>query len=56
MNAKTFSNLENTKEINLINNIQDYIIEIDYFDKNGNKKYKNNIPLKYILNKKLNTN
>jgi hypothetical protein len=37
----------------LLNNLNDFIIEIDYFDQKGIKKRKNKIPLKYILNPKL---
>ena len=33
-----------------LNNLNDFIIQIDYFDKKGIKKRKNKIPLKYILN------
>ena len=36
----------------LLNNLNDFIIQIDYFDKKGIKKRKNRIPLKYILNSK----
>ena len=36
----------------LVNDLNDFIIQIDYFDQKGNKKYKNKIPLKYILNAK----
>ena len=34
----------------LLNNLNDFIIQIDYFDKKGIKKRKNKIPLKYIFN------
>ncbi len=37
----------------LLNNFNDFIIQIDYFDQKGIKKRKNRIPLKYILNSKL---
>ena len=36
----------------LLNNLNDFIIQIDYFDQKGVKKRKNRIPLKYILNSK----
>ena len=36
----------------LFNNLNDFIIQIDYFDQKGIKKRKNRIPLKYILNSK----
>ena len=35
-----------------LNNLNDFIIEIDYFDQNGVKKRKNRVPLKYIFNSK----
>lgn len=35
-----------------LNNLNDFFIRIDYYDEKGIKKYKNNIPLKYILNPK----
>ena len=34
----------------ILNNLNDFIIEIDYFDQKGIKKRKNKIPLKYIFN------
>ncbi len=34
----------------LLNNLNDFIIQIDYFDQKGIKKRKNRIPLKYIFN------
>ena len=34
----------------LLNNLNDFIIQIDYFDQKGIKKRKNKIPLKYIFN------
>ena len=40
------------KEKYLLNNLNDFIIQIDYFDKKGIKKRKNIIPLKYIFNSK----
>ena len=36
----------------LLNNLNDFIIQIDYFDQKGIKKRKNKIPLKYILKPK----
>ena len=40
------------KEKYLLSNLNDFIIQIDYFDKKGIKKRKNKIPLKYIFNSK----
>ena len=36
----------------LLNNLNDFIIQIDYFDHKGVKKRKHRIPLKYIVNSK----
>ena len=36
----------------LLNNLNDFIIQIDYFDKKGIRKRKNKVPLKYIFNSK----
>ena len=52
MNLINSKKLENSKAINVFSNLSDYFIQIDYYDKKGLKKIKNNIPLKYILNKK----
>ena len=43
-------NTNNKKK--LLNNLNDFIIQIDYFDQKGVKKYKHRIPLKYIVNSK----
>ena len=40
----------NNQEKFLFNNINDYVIKIDYYDDKGYKKKKSNVPLKYILN------
>ena len=37
----------------ILNNLNDFIIQIDYFDQKGIKKRKNKVPLKYILQPKL---
>ena len=34
----------------ILNDLNDYMIKIDYFDRKGTKKFENNIPLKSILN------
>ena len=34
----------------LLNNLNNFIIQIDYFDQKGIRKRKNRIPLKYIFN------
>jgi hypothetical protein len=34
-------------------NLNNYLVQIDYFDKNGVRKIKNKIPIKSMLNRKL---
>ena len=50
--------LEINRKVNnqkyLLNNLNDFIIQIDYFDEKGIRKRKNKIPLKYIFNSKFN--
>ena len=43
-------NTNNKKK--LLNNLNDFIIQIDYFDQKGIRKRKQRIPLKYIVNSK----
>ena len=45
-------NHKTNKKIELLNNLNDFIIQIDYFDQKGIKKHKHIIPLKYIVNSK----
>ena len=45
-------NKQTNNKKRLLNNLNDFIIQIDYFDQKGIKKRKNRIPLKYILNSK----
>ena len=52
MNLIKSKKLEKSKTINVFSNLSDYFIQIDYYDRKGLKKIKNNVPLKYILNKK----
>ena len=42
------SKTSNSKHI--LNNLDEYIIKIDYFDQKGFKDFENNIPLNYIFN------
>ncbi len=51
MNLEEINKFTNNKKI-LLNNLNDFIIQIDYYDQKGIKKRKNKIPLKYILNSK----
>ena len=34
----------------IFNDLNDYMIKIDYFDKKGTKNFENSVPLMYILN------
>ena len=52
MFSNNINNLKSPRKTSLLNNINNYIIQIDYFDKTGGIKYNNNIPLKYVFNKK----
>ena len=45
-------NKQSNSNKQLLNNLDDFVIQIDYFDQKGIKKRKNRIPLKYILNSK----
>ena len=51
MSLEEINKHTNNKKL-LLNNLNDFIIQIDYFDQKGNKKRKNRIPLKYIFNSK----
>ena len=52
MNLIDNKKLDNPKTINIFSKFNDYCIQIDYYDKEGIKKIRNSIPLKYVLNKK----
>ena len=52
MNLINSKKIETSKAINIFSNLNDYFIQIDYYDKKGIRKIKNSIPLKYVLNKK----
>ena len=52
MSLEKINKNTNDKKQFLNNNLNDFIIEIDYFDQRGIKKRKNRIPLKYIFNSK----
>ena len=49
MNLSNMKNIKLTPKKYLFNNIDNFSIEIDYFDEKGTKKHKNNIPLICIL-------
>ena len=38
----------------ILDNINEYFIKIDYFDQKGTKDFENNIPLRSIFNNKSN--
>ena len=38
----------------ILDNINEYFIKIDYFDQNGTKNFENNIPLRIIFNNNTN--
>jgi len=52
MNLINSKKIEPSKPINFLSNLNYYFSKINYYDKKGIKKIKNNVPLKYILNKK----
>jgi len=52
MNLDNINKTISSKKMNNLNNINDYLIQIDYFDKNGTKKYNNYITLKYVFDQK----
>ena len=52
MNLANISTATNNKK-NILHNLNDFFIQIDYFDQKGIKKRKNKLPLKYILNSKI---
>ena len=47
----TISKTNTSKHI--LNNLDDYIIKIDYFDQKGFKDFENNITLNHIFNSKI---
>ena len=51
MSLENISKNTNDKK-QFLNNLNDFIIEIDYFDQKGIRKRKNKVPLKYIFNNK----
>ena len=44
--------LFNTRANSFFSNINNFLVRIDYFDKNGLQKVKSNIPIKSLLNRK----
>ena len=44
--------LYDTRANIFFSNINNYLLRIDYFDKNGLQKVKSNIPIKSLLNRK----
>ena len=52
LSLEKMNNSVNSKKY-LFNNLNDFIIQIDYFDKKGIRNRKNRFPLHYILNSKI---
>ena len=52
MNLANISTSTNNQK-NILHNLNDFFIQIDYFDQKGIKKRKDKVPLKYILNSKI---
>mgnify|MGYP001385954546 CR=1 FL=1 len=52
MNLENINTSTNNQK-NILHNLNDFFIQIDYFDQKGIKKRKNKVPLKYILNSKI---
>ena len=49
MNLSNMNNIKLNPKKYFFNNIDNFSIEIDYFDEKGTKKHKNKIPLIYML-------
>ena len=49
LSKQTIKSRINTQQ-QILNNINEYFIKIDYFDQKGRKDFENNIPLKIIFN------
>ena len=49
MNLSNMNNIKLTPKKYLFNNIDNFSIEIDYFDEKGTKKHNNKIPLICML-------
>ena len=49
MLSEQIKNYRIEKPLQLLNNINEYFIKIDYFDQKGIKDFENNIPLKCIF-------
>ena len=52
MSLEKINKFKNNKKY-LFNNLNDFIIQIDYFDQKGIRKRKSKLPLYYILNSKI---
>ena len=52
MKKVKYKKLYDTRANNFFSNINNYLVRIDYFDKNGLQKVKSNIPIKSLLNSK----
>ena len=54
MLSKKKKNLRLDSSQEILKNINEYSIKIDYFDQKGTKDFENNIPLKSIFNNNTN--
>ena len=53
LSKKTNKSRTDTQE-QILDNINEYFIKIDYFDQKGTKDFENNIPLRIIFNNNIN--
>ena len=54
MLSKQINKLRTDTQQQVLDNINEYFIKIDYFDQKGTKDFENNIPLKTIFNNNTN--
>ena len=53
LSKKTNKSRTDTQE-QILDNINEYFIKIDYFDQKGTKDFENNVPLRFIFNNNAN--
>ncbi len=54
MLSKQINKLRTDTQQQVLDNINEYFIKIDYFDQKGTKDFENNIPLRTIFNNNTN--
>ncbi len=54
MLSKQTNKSRTDKQQQILDNINEYFIKIDYFDQKGTKDFENKIPLRSIFNNKIN--